>query len=102
MADDEYVSQYNTEEYEPSTPSVEQSNISVKKLPMTTEIRIGAHDISVINPAYVEALQRKLLAMENRFKLLDDEIRMMKQKTSKQTDLIARLGSELDKKIDRG
>lgn len=103
MIDDEYVSQYNTEDYEAPAPlAAVQSNISVKKLPMTTQLQIGSDTVSVINPEYVESLQRKLIGMENKFKLLEDELRQMNQKISKQVNLITRISAELDRKIDRG
>lgn len=101
MVDDDYVSQYNTEDYEPAAPEAVQSNISVKKLPMTTQLQIGPDTVSVINPEYVELLQRKLVSMESKFKLVEDEMRQMNQKINKQLNLISRMSAELDKKIDR-
>ena len=101
MVDDDYVSQYNTEDYEASVPEAIQSNISIKKLPMTTQLQIGSDTVSVISPEYVELLQRKLISMESKFKLVEDEMRQMNQKINKQISLISRMSAELDRKIDR-
>ena len=97
----DYVSQYNTEDYEAPAPGAGQSGISIKKLPMTTQLQIGSDTVTVISPEYVESLQRKLISMESKFKLVEDEMRQMNQKIIKQAAFISRMSAELDKKIDR-
>lgn len=52
--------------------------ISVNKLPSVTEIKIDGKTISIINPEYVNAMQRKLTYMESKVKFLENEIKTLR------------------------
>ena len=99
MANSDY-SMYDTEDQEMPAPKG-ALDVSVKKLPMTTQFQIGNHNITVINPEYVEVLQRKLTLIENKFKLIEDEMRILKQKSNQHAKDASSIRTQLYRKIDR-
>lgn len=99
MADKD-MSMYDTDETEIKQPFGRPS-IMIKKTPLTTTIRIGNDEIQVINPQYVNDLQTKMAQMENRVKVLEDELRQLRANTRNSVAVIKDLRSQMDRKIDR-
>jgi len=97
--DDDAVMQYNTEDYEPPQ---KRDNPFNKNVPMMQSLWTGTNSADVINPQYVLSMQRRLNSMEERFRIMTDEIQVLKQTIRQQTNQLRTVQSELNKKVDRG
>lgn len=97
MAEDD-LGMYDTESDVEVKQPFGRPSIHITKTSITTTIRIGDQEVVVINPQYVDQLQRRLVAMENKMRFLEDEIR---RTAHNDRSAMARLRSQLDGKIDR-
>lgn len=93
-------SQYNVED-ELEMPEFEESKgISVVKLPLTTEIKIGNQTVSVINPDYVDKLVKRISTLERHLTSVTTEIKRMKTAARIQESNISRMKNIPDSDYD--
>jgi len=52
--------------------------VSINKMPIVTEVKIGDKTIAIVNPEYVESLQKKLTYMDNKIRFLENEIKTLR------------------------
>lgn len=78
MIDDDTVSMYDTRDLEQPVKGPEKE-IVVKKNQFTSEVKIGDHVFTIINPDYVDYMNQRLIEMTAKCATLENELRNVKQ-----------------------
>lgn len=99
--EDEY-NMYDTDGFE--IQKTEDDGVKVSSTPkgMMLEIDINGHKVSVINPEYVQDLQRLISDLGERTKVLDRNVRTLIFSNRSLQQQLRTLQAQLDGKIDRG
>lgn len=93
-------SMYDTDDLE--LPAVGQDRvISASNNGMVTELDINGRKIEVVNPEYTKELQRLMLEMSNKMRVMDRNIQSLGFTVKQQARIISDLRSQMDGKIDR-
>lgn len=92
---------YDTEDFEPAASSSD-TLIGATNKGMVTEIDINGKKFDVVNPEYAKELQRVILDMSNKMRVMDRTLRSMDFLQKQQARIISSLQTQLDSKIDRG
>lgn len=92
---------YDTEDFEPAAASSD-TLIGATNKGMVTEIDINGKKFDVVNPEYAKELQRVILDMSNKMRVMDRTLRSMDFLQKQQARIISNLQTQLDGKIDRG
>lgn len=102
MANDfDRTDMYDTDDYEPPKVQTPGLNVATLSKGMVTEIDINGKKFDVVSPEYVKDMQRLMLDMSNKIKVLDSNLQSMSFASKQQQRMIADLRNQLDGKIDR-
>jgi hypothetical protein len=100
MVDDDTYGMYDTDGFEPPTTD-DGFKLSSTVKGMMLEIDVNGHKVNVINPEYVQDMQRLIYDLSERLKVLDRTVRTLVFTNRNQQRLISNLQNQLDGKIDR-
>lgn len=92
---------YDTDDFEP-TSETNSTVIGAINKGMVTEIDINGKKFDVVNPEYVRELQKVMLDMSNKMRVMDRTMRSMDFLQKQQSRIISDLQSQLNGKVDRG
>lgn len=96
-------SMYDTDDIEtPLVPAASgEATLAVINRGMVTELDINGKKFDVVNPEYARELQKLILDMSNKMRIMDRNMRSMDFAIKQQARMISDLRSNLDGKIDR-
>ena len=101
MADDDTYDMYDTDGMDIPKARDDGFKLSSTSRGMMLEIDINGHKVEVINPEYVQDLQRLIQNLNERIAVLDRTVKSMVFDHRKQQQSVSSLQTQLDRKIDR-
>ena len=101
MADDESVNMYDTDDLETLVQKQDDNKLGAVTRGMVTELDINGKKFDLVNPDYVKEMQRVMLDMSNKMRVMDRNIQSMSTAMRQQARTINNLTAQLGGKIDR-
>jgi hypothetical protein len=96
--DNDTTSMYDTRDFNQPV-KIPTKEIVVKKNQFTSEVKIGDHTITVINPEYVDYINQKLTEMTAKCAMLENELRNIKQESRRKDDYFNRAITKINAKF---
>ena len=93
-------SMYDTDELE-LPDNARNDGVNALSRGLVTELDINGKKVEVIGPEYTKELQRLMLDMSNKMKVMDRNIQTLSFAVKQQARVISDLRAQLDGKIDR-
>lgn len=88
-------SMYDTDDFEiKETPNT--AALTLKKSQFTTEVKIGDQTITVINPEYINFVNQRIVALETKNAVLENELRNLKQSVRQRDITINSIATKLN------